>query len=99
MEAGREGERREADGRDARHKMTGGEGREQVAEGCVLLFSIARWWSLLAIEGAKDRSSRYKAKRERGGEGRGRGMTGSWLICGRWSAVSMTRGEEKGDAG
>ena len=26
MEAGREGERREADGRDARHKMTGGEG-------------------------------------------------------------------------
>ena len=36
MEAGREGERREADGRDARHKMTGG-------EGMVAVQAIRRW--------------------------------------------------------
>ena len=33
---------------------------------------------------------------ERRRRGRGRGMTGYCLMCGRWSVVSMMRGEGKG---
>ena len=55
MEAGREGERREADGRDARHKMTGGEGMVAVQG----FWRLGDWMGIVI----------WRDKRQRGHEG------------------------------